>query len=255
MKTLTIEKINVPAPSGRFIQILDFWYDIPPHLPWFEAIGAPVQVNSTPGVTQMVSLSADIPVSITKPVADWIYRTMAEVFPTSSRLEIVKTLLNLYQGRKAFTNNTGWDELGGNRIEYWSGEDQTGKKEPIGLQYVCSIGSTYKVLGEGSLFGNPVWKIEAMDVFDPSTLTKTYKGNEHLFTIATVNSRDDTRAERFKTNPFPHNPPIYNRTYDNYTRVIVPVLANHRNYLYIKKMYCKELHAGSTIPAYPYRYP
>ena len=255
MKTLTIEKINT-APSGRFIQVVDFWYDIPPHLPWFEAIpNMPASVGSTPGVTQMVSLATDIPVSITKPVADWIYRTMQEVFPTSTRLDVVRTLLNLYQGRKAFTNNTGWDLDGGNRIEYWSGDDQTGKTDPIGIAYVCSIGSTYKVLGEGSLFGNPVWRIEAMDVFDPATLTKTYKNNEHLFTTATVNSRDDTRAERFKTNPFPHHPAIYNRTRENYTRVIVPLLANHRTYLYIKKLYCKELPAGSVIPAYPYRYP
>ena len=261
MKTLTIEKINAPVVQGRYLQVLDMWYDAPPfYQNVFDIVDngvllIPPKVNSEPAVTQMVSVTGDTPVSITRPIADWIFKTMQEVFPTSTHDEIVKTLMNLYQGRKAFTNNTGWDEAGGNRIEYWSGSDQTGKKEPIGLQYVCSSGSTHKIVGEAYLYRNPVWVIEAMDAFDPATLTKTYKGNEHLFSIATVNYRDATRAEGFKANPFPHFPPTYNRTRSNFTRVIVPLLANHRNYLYIKKIYCKELPSGTVIPAYPYRYP
>lgn len=248
-------KLSVRITHDPYVygQVVDKWWDLF-RVNVFDYDNIPLSVTSIPAVGQMVALHNDKPIQVTKQVADWWYKLTQEVSPKNyPHDEIVKTLLNLTQGRKAFTNNTGWDEKGGDRREYWSDRKGGSQKEDMGLQYVYSAGSTYRILRELTLYGRPCYAIAAFDAFDPSTYTKTYKGNEFMFTIATSNSRDpNIKPEGFRVNPFPR---LYDRSIDNYSRVLVPLLANHRTELYIEKKYIKILPAGSTIPAYPYRNP
>lgn len=245
------EHVVIAPGKAVYGQVLDKWM-VDYNKNVFIADNLPMGVNSIPAVGQMAQLSTDKPVRITKQIAGWWYKLTQEVTPKDyPHDEIVKTLLNLTQGRKAFTNNTGWDEGGGNRIEHWSGEPQTGKREDMGLQYCFSSGSTYKIIGERRIAGKDCWVIEAMNALDPATLNITYKGNEHLFSVATSNSRSD-RLNGYTVNPFPR---LYNRTRENYSRVLVPLLANGRKELYIQKKYIRLLDAGETCPAYPYREP
>lgn len=253
----TIPPITVTPKYPVYGQVVDLWYDIYGQNV-FDYGNYPQSVNSIPCVGQMAQLSNDTAVYVTKQISAWWYKLTQEVCPVNyPHDEIVKTLLNLTQGRKAFTNNTGWDAEGGNRREYWSGEPFTnGQKEDMALQHVWSSGSTYKIIGEINLPGKykECYRIEAFDAFDPATYTKTYKGNEWMFSIAASNSRANNAAG-FISNPFPR---LYNRgtpenNYRDFSRVLVPLIANHRREVYMPKFMMRILPEGSLIPAYPYR--
>lgn len=246
-----VAKTTVPVEPTKkvFGQVLD-WYD------WagknmFDYFGMGNNIQNDPAVGQFAQVTGDAPILVTKRISDWWYKLTQEVTPSGyPHDEIVKTLLNLTMGKKAFTNKMGWDEANGDRNEYWTGVGDN-KGEDMGLQYVWSVGSTYEIIGEIRIAGKDCWKIRAFDAFDPKTYEATYKGNEHMFTIATSNSRANN-VEGFISNPFPR---LYNRSVDGFSRVLVPLMANHRTELYIPKQLIKILPEGSQIPAYPYRQP
>jgi hypothetical protein len=254
MKTLTITKaaVNDPPPvTGTFGQVLDKWM-VDSGQNVFITDNLPARANGIPAVGQFRQPGAGYtPIVINKRVSDWWWKITKEVCPVGyPDSEITRTLISLTQWDRAFTNKTGLGMEDDPRNEYWTGDKLgQGCRRDIGMQYYYSAGATYKTIGSTRIAGDDCWVIEAMDVFDPATFTKTYKGNEHLFTIAANNVREPLAPHGFRRDPFPH---LYNLSQDNYSRVLVPLLCNHAKELYIPKRYMRILPAGTSIPAYPY---
>lgn len=252
-KTYVRKNVHVEPGAATFGITLDkWWVDYGKSI--FEVMNVPPRFNSLPAAVQFVQLNGDKAVLITRSLANWWYKQQKAVCPPDyPHTELVKTLLNLTMGKKAFTNKIGWDEENGNRREYWSGEGEAGKKEDMGLLFVFTAGSTYKVIGEKRISGKECWVVEAMDALDPATLEVNYWEKPWLFTIATSNSRaPEVLPYKFIVNPFPR---LYDRSLDNFSRVLVPLLVNGRKEMYVEKKYMKILPEGATIPAYPYREP
>lgn len=253
-KTVTFKK----QESGNriFGQVLDKWWDIY-NVNVFDYDNIPERVNGIPAVGQMSQLNGDRAVYVTREISKWWFDITKEVCPVGyPDIEISLTLKNLTQGRRAFTNFQGWDEQGGFRRQYWTPDGTgQGQKEDMGLQHVYSSGSTHEIIGERRIAGTDCYAVRAFNASHPETfLNKTYFGNEHMFSIATVNVRANN-PEGFVSEPFPrlYNYGTQKNNYRDFSRVLVPLLVYGRSELYIPKKLIKILPSGSNIPAYPYR--
>jgi len=203
----------------------------------------PQKANGIPAVQQLLQPPQGyMPVLITRALAAWWKAQQVSVSPVGyPDSEVVKTLLSLTRGMRAFNNNVGWDD---GRNEYWSGSG-TGFKEDMGLLFVFAAGNTHKVIGEGKIAGIPCYVIEALNAQDPSTLSVTYAAKPWLFRIATNNARDTTAPNGFRRDPFPF-------LYTPDAKVLVPLLVNNDTKLYIHKRYMQLLPTDTKIPVYPY---
>ena len=228
-----------PTPTGDYVECLHKWI-VDKGKNVFIADGIPLSTNGVPSVSQMSQPPEGYkPVTITKSMSDWWWNIQEEQFPTDhTEFQVAKLLFNLTIWKKAFNNKVGHSmppDKGTPRNEYFTGDRKgQGYPEDMGLLWCWAEGSVYKKLGERKIAGETCVIIQAIDALKPSTWPTTYRGNEHLFTIATNASRDTTAPNGYRLDPFPPFP------IDGTQRhVLVPLFVNGDDKLYIKKKYTK----------------
>ena len=216
--------------------------------------------SSIPDVFQRtIASKEENPVTLTEPVQRWVYARFRECAPKwLSELELLKAWLNAFESAKAFCNGTGVNKIDEITGEYLyadfiggTGLDKKGFK----LWATICRGALVKVSQEAYWGGEWRVQIEVMDVFDPATLTKTYKGNEHLFTPAISWNRmwiNPTTANPYGTpdpampygraNPFPHFGD------DRSTIVPIPLLGKGVKVSYLPREWIEYLNAGDPYP-------
>ena len=183
-----------PGAGCRWAQVLTHpeftkLYE-PPIRNILDYTGMPQGVPSIPDVFQRtIAPQEKNPVTLTQPVQLWMWARFHECAPRGlPESELLKCWDNTWESAKAFTNGTGpnkVDETTGLPLyaDYVRG---TGLwNEGFRLFGTMCRGNLVKVKEEAYWGGEWRVQIEAMDVLDPETLTKTYRGNEHLFFFAT----------------------------------------------------------------------
>jgi hypothetical protein len=219
------------------------------HVQWTAKMGLPVQnildytnvparFGGIPSVFQLVQTAMQKPVSLTKALQEWMFGLLEENAPTwYTRDQIVQAWANLYNGMKAYTNKTGWDNGYADYIQKLNLES-----EPMKLQPCISHNATVLVKrAPFRMYNAMTCEIECADAFDPATLSLTWAGNTHLLFAALNWARFPLPYG--KGEPFPK---LGGNT------LPVPLLGNHTTSAYIQEEWLRFLDADEPVPAEMY---
>ena len=205
----------------------------------------PKRFNGIPSVFQLIQTATQKPVTLTRPLQEWIFSLFLENAPVyMTRAEVVKCWANAFMSSKAFTNGVGWDKIDEETGEYLYADfiQGTGEtREGFKLQPVISHGSTVKVLRPPfAKAGIMQAEIEVLDAFDPNTLKLNYRDNRHVIFPA-VNWYRFPLPDGI-SEPFPK---LDGRD------VPIPMLGNHTTVSYIDAAWLRFL-SPEEVPAQPY---
>jgi len=224
----------------------------------------PAVEKSTPSIPDVfqrtISNAEKNPTTLTEPIQRWMYNRFKECAPRGlPESELLKCWDNTWMSSKAFTNGTGPDKIDEITKEYLYADFIRGTGlEKKGFKLwatICRGAALVKVLKESFWGGEMRVQIEAMNALDPTILTKTYKGNEHLFFFAVSWNRmwiNPTTANPYGTpdpampygraNPFPHFGD------DRSTGVPIPIMTTGTNVSYLPREWIEYLNVGDPYP-------
>jgi len=250
LKSKCKELVETPPPPDT---LYPYYAQIKNHCEWTKDLGLPIQSyleytnpkktweqlpNGLPAVGQLVQTSKQKPVVMTKAIQQWAFQILWNYAPEDfTRADVVKVWRNLYEGMKAFTNKTGWD----NGYRDWIQELNL-NKEDMKLQPAISHGATVKVKrAPFNMYGLLTVEIECMDAFDPSIFSKNPRTHPHLF----------FPAVNWNKSPAPHGhgepfPKMEER--DQF----IPLLGNHTTSCYMPLSWVRFLKPDTAIPVNPY---